>query len=1532
MTSASNLKILRISSLMLIVMLLCTFTFGKVIYVDDDAAGANDGSSWTDACACLQNALIFAQQGDEIRVAQGIYKPDQQVLTGRDIRVVESGDRTVAFQLIDGVDIKGGYAGSSGPDPNERDISLYETILSGDLNGDDNEVNDPCDLLTEPTRAENSYSVVTGAVDNSLLDGFTISGGNANGSLQTSPGAKANPSEYGWGGGIHLIPSSVTINNCTFKSNAASGGGGGIFCVLGNGPTLNNCIFARNSGGSVVRENSNPYIYGGGGGMYSQGNRPTLTNCTFIANFAPTDGGGMYNIDCNATLINCIFTRNSSGIVVVEGNSAVFINGAGGGMYNNKCNATLTNCIFTANVTKERGGGMESTQSNITLTNCTFSGNLAYNDFFGSSGGGINSLGDDIIILTNCTFAQNFAQIGNALCDDNLGPSDIKIVNCILWGGGEAIWHHSWDPAYDSTITITYSNIQGGWPGEGGYNINTDPLFVDADGPDNVIGTEDDDLRLLPDSPCIDAGDNSAIPESVVTDAGGNPRIVNGTVDIGAYEFSIRAIPDEIKYGGGTGEPNDPYLIYTAEQMNAIGTKPNDWDKHFKLMADIDLSVLAGDSYQIIGTEDQPFEGMFDGNDHCISNFSFSGDLRIGLFGVADKGARIMNIVLVNPNVRGTKYVGTLVGELKEATVVHCKTQGGTISKPSDSSGQCGFFGGLIGRNATGIVTACQATCDIAAERSKYVGGLVGENMGIIQDCSATGAMGDVHTPTEYFVGALVGFNGHKKGIISGCYATGNVYYEESYAGGLVGMNMGGIFDCYATGNIFYTSSDKYEGNNAGGLVGGNCGAITHCVAMGDISGRQSIGGLVGINGGVWDKEQFIQSYGNLGFDWGNITDCYATGAAIGTECVGGLVGSNYETVSRCYATGPVSGGEYGVGGCIGMNSQMFEDSTTAGTIIACFWDIETSGQSSSAGDNGVVGKTTAEMQTSDTFLEVDWDFIDETTIGTEDIWKITEGLSYPQLWWEKYGGGTGEPNDPYLIYTDEQLNTIGLNEEDADKHFKLMADIDLSAYQGDSFNRIGFYDPPEFAPDWHPPFEGVFDGNNHTISNFTYVIDVNEPLKENGLWSDEYVGLFGVVSGEQAQIKNLGLIDPNIHPAETCSERVTSVGAIAGELRLGSITNCYVEGGRISADISVGGLVGSNEGTISNCYTTCDVTWANGRWLRPLDLLFELVPGSFGGLVGFNRGQISDCYTTGSIQGYNSSGGLIGHNYCDMFDPNLDCGVISNCSSTGDVSGNEYVGGLTGENSGEINQCLAAGNVSGLNKVGGLVGNIGFDEGSISGSYATGDVSGDEEVGGLVGYSNGLTQDSYATGEVSGTMYVGGLTGFNGSGTINRSYASGAVSGSENVGGLVGRNGKGIIDYCYAKGEVLGTTYVGGLAGTNFSTIHCCYAANAVSGIQEVGGLVGDNWGSGATIITCLWDIETSALTDMCGIQRSGAIGCDDTCGKTTIEMQTASTFLDTGWDFVDETANGTEDIWWIDEGQDYPRLCWEISDETSP
>ncbi len=144
---------------------------------------------------------------------------------------------------------------------------------------------------------------------------------------------------------------------------------------------------------------------------------------------------------------------------------------------------------------------------------------------------------------------------------------------------------------------------------------------------------------------------------------------------------------------------------------------------------------------------------------------------------------------------------------------------------------------------------------------------------------------------------------------------------------------------------------------------------------------------------------------------------------------------------------------------------------------------------------------------------------------------------------------------------------------------------------------------------------------------------------------------------------------------------------------------------------------------------------------------------------------------------------------------------------------------------------------------------------------------------------------------------------------------ATGDVSGDTQVGGLAGKNSDSIIN-SYATGSVAGFEYIGGLVGYNTDSIINCYATGNVSGTTYVGGLVGYK-GFAATVLTSFWDIQTSGqLISEGGISRS------------TAEMQTADTFLFAGWDFVDETANGTEDIWWILEGQDYPRLWWEPTD----
>jgi hypothetical protein len=238
--------------------------------------------------------------------------------------------------------------------------------------------------------------------------------------------------------------------------------------------------------------------------------------------------------------------------------------------------------------------------------------------------------------------------------------------------------------------------------------------------------------------------------------------------------------------------------------------------------------------------------------------------------------------------------------------------------------------------------------------------------------------------------------------------------------------------------------------------------------------------------------------------------------------------------------------------------------------------------------------------------------------------------------------------------------------------------------------------------------------------------------------------------------------------------------------------------------------------------------------------------------------------------------------------------GRVTDCSATANVSGYKHVGGLIGSNYANLQNCFAAGHVTAdANSAGGLVGlNIGMD-GAITACYSTGNVQAKNSVGGLVGYSSGST--------------------------ISLSYSMSRVYGQNNVGGLVG-TANTAIQSSYARGEVQGHDFVGGLVGIGTDPVVECYSTGQVSGTRYVGGLIGRAWYREAE--SCLWDIETSRQQKGEGYQSHALEGI---VGKTTSEMQTASSFIDAGWDFAGESDNGTEDVWRILEGRTYPTLSWE-------
>ena len=610
-----------------------TTAAGRVIYVDDDAVGTNDGSSWANAYNNLQDAIAIVSTGDEIRVAEGVYTPDK----GSGIAL---GDRTATFQLINGVALMGGYAGLSTLDSDVRDVEIYETILSGDLNDNDADVdvNNPYDYFYEPTRRDNSVNVVTSTADDAsaVLDGFIVTGA-VNGGMLVIAGSPTilncvfSRNSASEGSGISIWQGQSLLKNCKFISNI----GGGALYGMDIDLTLSKCSFTGNySGGAFISGSavltgcvfSDNTSRDGGGIVHSSGEfeigKLELINCVFVDNSAVPSPNNWYGYGgavktTNATVRNCLFSGNWAR--------------RGGAIYGDV--QSVENCMFTAN-TAEQGGCLAIGSSII--TNCVFSGNRAEEGgvlFAAGSGSGPS--------LMFCTLSDNSAQNGNAirLSPGGRAPAllSMTISNCILWNGGNEI--NAWREDF-ADISIVYSDIQGGWPGEG--NIDLDPSFADpghwdpngtADDPNDDFWVDGDyhlksqsgrwdpisENWVIDDvtSPCIDAGDPSS-------PAAFEPFPNGGRINMGAYggttEASISPSGIHAKYGSGNGTAEDPYLIYTAEHMNTIGAESNDWDKHFKLMADIDLKDYGDSSFNLIGNDSQPFLGVFNGSGHSISN------------------------------------------------------------------------------------------------------------------------------------------------------------------------------------------------------------------------------------------------------------------------------------------------------------------------------------------------------------------------------------------------------------------------------------------------------------------------------------------------------------------------------------------------------------------------------------------------------------------------------------------------------------------------------------------------------------------------------------------------------------------------------------------------------------------------------------------------------------------------------------------------------------------------------------------------
>jgi len=498
-----------------------------------------------------------------------------------------------------------------------------------------------------------------------------------------------------------------------------------------------------------------------------------------------------------------------------------------------------------------------------------------------------------------------------------------------------------------------------------------------------------------------------------------------------------------------------------------------------------------------------------------------------------------------------------------------------------------------------------------------------------------------------------------------------------------------------------------------------------------------------------------------------------------------------------------------------------------------------------------------------------------------------------------KYAGGTGDPNTPYRIATATDLIALGETPEDYDKHFILTADIDLDPNLpgGKVFDRAVI--APASHTEVYPytegsPFTGCFDGNDRTISHLTIA-------------GRRYLGLFGQL-GPAANVFGLGL------EAVEVSGTDGFIGGLVGcnYNYQGRITGCYSTGS-VSGTGSVGGLIGYNAGNIAGSYSSASVRGAS----------------SVGGLAGGNFTSITASYSSGSVSGNSQVGGLVGYTYNGTTSLSFwDIQTSGQPASAGGI-------GLTTSEMQDINTFLRAGWDFADEVLDGTCDYWQMRPGEYPLLYHHAGNRPSMPEGRGTDEQPYLIQDARDLGTVwfeplahyrlAESVDLSGITwstavipwfrgSFDGDG-----YAIGHLHiQGENDLGLFGLLCSWSISNLGLEAVDVGGTgdNVGSLAGHTVggSAITTSYSSGSVSGTECVGGLVG--YQRSSRILSSFWDTHISG-------QHKSAGGM----GKTTAQMQTAATFLAAGWDFVGETANGTDDVWWILEGQDYPRLWWETT-----
>ena len=913
------------------------------------------------------------------------------------------------------------------------------------------------------------------------------------------------------------------------------------------------------------------------------------------------------------------------------------------------------------------------------------------------------------------------------------------------------------------------------------------------------------------------------------------------------------------------GGADTPFQIASAAQLAELAQYVNAGDAtfvsaHYVLTDDVNLSAYG--NWTPIGTEDQPFMGVFDGQNHVVTGLKIDRSQGVcqGLFGYVSgtddaHKAQIKNVAVRDAQIRARTEVGAVVGRYGRFTagyvepLENCAMIGGTIQGTSGSMGQSSSVGGIVGR-ACGEIQRCYATGNIiGADNAIEYGGIVGESFKTVNAC--------------YWTGSLSGMGS----------------YADDF-GGIAGTARGAVTNCYTTGDI---TGSLNNAATLGSIVGCAMDRVTNCYATGSVKGWRAIGGIAG------------QAYG----------DTYA-----------------HATISGCMAlnTSVESNPFYSIGRVAGITGQesVLNDNYAWDGMRVNGQKIPEGQQSVENGTDLTYDDTNGLSRQFETIFGGNsaWTYAEN---GLPTL-KNVGGTQSSELPSWMLGSET-----TIYITTAQQLkqlaDEVNAGDSKRDKTYLLANDIDLSVYP--NWTPIGRFDPPDDMLPFSGVFDGQgysitglkISGNEEARGLFGYTycsairnVVIRNPEIQGG---DKVGALVGHQAYSSEGIENCAVIGGKIQGSNRA-------GGLVGNMEESPIKNCYTTCEVIATDYHAGGIVGAHKvgSGLENCYATGNVSGPNSggiagraRNVERCVALGQTVTGASSHRVLSEPNGKLNVYawrsmkvngitvTDGAANNENGAdlvcnGGALSKQFSEIF-ANDDAWTYTE-------NGLPILKALKGAQSSELPSWMLSSETTiyittaqqlkqladevnaGDSKSGKTVllmndidlsvypnwspiGTLNMNWSDVSRPFSgvfdgqnhtisnltcTSNTNG---YAGLFGNFDGTVQnlilrDAQITVEGQAAAVV--CENYKGQ-VLNCAMIGGSVKGKSVAGGVVCYN-RGTVENCYATGDVTSLSggricYAGGVVGYNYreGTVQSCYAAGRVESEEHAGGAVGGNYGT---------------------------------------------------------------------------------------